>query len=56
MSVISDYVFTSSFCVRRHSREFQERLEHTFRLSAHVTVPVDSHFNCRHCSFVFISL
>ena len=53
MTVISDYVLTSSFCVRHHSRQFQERLERTFRLSAHVTLPIDSRFICGRCSFVF---
>ena len=55
MTVISDYVLTSSFCVRHHSRQFQERLGCTFRLSAHVTLPIDSRFICGCCSFVFVS-
>ena len=51
MTVISRYVCTSSFWVR-HSTQFQERLERTFRLSTYVAF--DSRLICWICSFVFI--
>ena len=54
MTVISDYVLTSSFCVRHPSRQFQERLERTFRLSAHVTLPIDSRLWTSFFCFRFI--
>ena len=43
MTGISDYVLTSSFCVRR-STQFRERLERTVRRSTYVALPIDSRF------------
>ena len=55
MTVISGFMRTSSFWVR-HSTQFQERLEHTFQLSAYVALLINSNFIWWLFSFVFVSL